>query len=134
MTLARRTPLERGPGPSRRTSLAALAKVKREGACRVCGRRDEDLVTAGQRVEAAHTIGRVHDRPRPVPEVEGDPLGPLWVDPLDVVPLCSADHRLYDARRLDLLPHMTLAEQARAVGHVGIVAALRRLTGTRPED
>jgi hypothetical protein len=48
---------------------------------------------------------------------------------LDIVPLCPQHHREYDARTLDLLPYLTLAEQAAAVEHVGIVRALRRLSG-----
>ena len=41
----------------------------------------------------------------------------------------------YDARRLDVLPHLSLAEQAHAVSLVGLVAAYRRLTSSRsPEE
>lgn len=113
----RRRPAAPRPQAPPRDWSDARAKVDAEGACRVCS-------AAQVRLEAAHTIGRVHDRPR-------IPGGPLWVDPLDVVPLCVDDHRAYDARRLDLLPHLSREEQAAAVAHVGIARALRRLSGTQ---
>lgn len=90
---------------------AARAKVEREGRCRVSG-----CVTADWRLEAAHTIGRIHD--------DGD------VDPDDVVPLCQAHHYAYDHRQIDLLPYLSHAEQAAAVRHVGMMAAFRRITGS----
>lgn len=139
MTLTRRTPLRRGSGLTTRTALArarhhhtppperdwsdALAKVKAEGRCRVCGK---DRC----RLESAHTIGREHDRPKPHPDVIASD-GPLWVDPRDVVALCAEHHRAFDARELDLLPYLSKDEQASAVAHVGIIAATHRLTGSR---
>lgn len=93
----------------------ARSKVEREGRCRVCA---EDRAI----LQAAHVIGRTHD-------VQVD--GVAVVDPLDVVPLCEPCHRRYDGRSLDLLPHLTIDEQARAVGHVGIARAMNRLTGAR---
>ena len=92
----------------------ARAKVATEGVCRVCG--------AGW-PQAAHLVGRRHDR------AGGN--GKLRVEPDVVVPLCEACHRAYDGRRLDLLPHLTRAERARAVELVGLVAALRRLSVRR---
>lgn len=98
----------------------ARAKVEREGCCRVCGAR-----ATAVKIEAAHTIGREHDAKH------GSKPDALWVDPADVVPLCRDHHGLYDARRLDLLPHLTSAEQAAAVRHVGLVSAYQRLTSSR---
>ena len=86
---------------------AARMKVDREGRCRVC--------KAPGRVEAAHTIGRTHD-PK-----DGK------VRPVDIVPLCNSCHRAYDERRLSILEYLTYEEQAAAVGHVGILRALKRL-------
>jgi hypothetical protein len=43
-------------------------------------------------------------------------------------------HLLYDRGELDLLSHLEpghRAELAHALGHVGLMALLRRLTGTR---
>jgi hypothetical protein len=48
------------------------------------------------------------------------------------VPLCRADRRRYDAGELDLLPYLEpawRAQLAHAVGHVGLIAALRRISG-----
>lgn len=97
----------------------ARRKVEQERRCRVCG-ADPFLGGRG-RLEAAHVIGRENDE-----EVGGV----RWVNPLDVVPLCGDCHRAYDARELDLLPYLTVGEQARAVQVAGgIAAALRRVGG-----
>jgi predicted restriction endonuclease len=96
----------------------ARAKCVAEGRCRVCGRKGK--------VEAGHVIGREHDRPRTLGEAK------LWVNPLDVVPLCTTHHRAYDHRKLDLLGVLTVEEQARAVYVAGgMITALRRITGNR---
>jgi hypothetical protein len=103
-----------GPGTLatvRRDWKAARAKVDSEGECRVCRN--------GLGLEAAHTIGRVHD------PSNGK------VRPVDIVPLCGTCHRRYDGRDLDLLPYLTHEEQAAAVEHVGIVGALRRISSDR---
>ncbi len=93
------------------------------GVCRVCGK---------PHAEAAHTIGRKHDR-QVAPNL-------WWVDPDDIVPLCgpatSSDtcHGKYDAHQLDLLPYLSLGEQVAAVRAAGsITAAFRRVTGGRIE-
>lgn len=90
----------------------AHAKVELEGRCRVCG-------TDRLRREAAHVIGRRYDSERG---------GVVYVEPDDVVPLCAPCHGLYDARKLDVLPFLSYAEQARAALHVGLVRALHRTT------
>ena len=92
----------------KRSWTEARLKCDREGRCRVC--------KAPGRVEAAHTIGRTHD-PK-----DGR------VRPVDIVPLCTHCHRAYDERRLSILEHLTYAEQAAAVEHVGILRALKRLS------
>jgi hypothetical protein len=80
--------------------------------CIVCG--------AEHRVDAAHLIPRS--------------LGGCG-DPLCVVPLCRRPcHRAYDSGELDLLPHLEpawRAQLAHAVGHVGLIGALRRISGSR---
>ena len=55
-------------------------------------------------------------------------------DALCVVPCCRSHHRAYDRGELDLLPYLEpawRAQLAHAVGHVGLIAALRRITGSR---
>jgi hypothetical protein len=55
-------------------------------------------------------------------------------EPDCVVPLCRRHHRAYDHGELDLLPHLEphwRPELAHAVVHVGVVGALRRITGSR---
>jgi hypothetical protein len=93
----------------RRDWTAAREKVAREGRCRYCGRADG--------LQAAHVIGRKHDATG-------------MVNPNDIVPLCLEHHHQYDHGKhgLELLPHLTYAEQAAAVSHVGIMAALKRTT------
>lgn len=114
--------------PVRRYWEAARAKVEREAACRTCNE------TVG--LQAAHVISRTHDRSFdalwPGAELPDDfKPDDLYVNPDDVVPLCRRCHGLYDARALDLLPALTIAEQVAAVRAVGIVAALRRTTSDR---
>jgi hypothetical protein len=51
-----------------------------------------------------------------------------------VVALCRAHHRAYDRGDVDLLPHLEPGyrrEVAHAVMHLGLIGALRRLTGRR---
>jgi hypothetical protein len=48
---------------------------------------------------------------------------------LCVVGLRADLHREYDREELDLLPYLTLEEQAHAVSHLGILGALKRTTG-----
>jgi hypothetical protein len=51
-----------------------------------------------------------------------------------VVALCRRHHRAYDRGTLDLLPYLepnSRFEICHAVGRLGIVGALRRLTGRR---
>jgi hypothetical protein len=53
---------------------------------------------------------------------------------LCVVPLCRTCHRACDRGELDLLPYLEpgwRAQLAHAVGHVGLIGALRRISGRR---
>jgi hypothetical protein len=104
----------------------ALMKKQWEGRCRICGSRDA--------IELAHTVGRQYDEKklRPADDPTKPAVAYLDVDPDDVVPLCRTHHAAYDAREVDLLPYLSLAEQQRAVAHVGIERAYRRLTGAAP--
>ena len=55
-------------------------------------------------------------------------------EPDCVLALCRRCHRAYDRSELDRLPHLepgNRAELAHALDHVGLVAVLRRVTGTR---
>jgi hypothetical protein len=116
--LSRNTPLKRTrmkAKPVERDWSDALAKRDREGRCRVCGSRE--------RVQMAHVIGREHD----VKVGDG-----RWVNPDHIVPLCEREHALYDRHELDLLPYLSLVEQAAAVLLVGMEKARRRITCTRP--
>jgi hypothetical protein len=50
------------------------------------------------------------------------------------VPLCRVDHRRYDRGELDLLPHLEpryRVELAHVLGHLGLLALLRCVTGVR---
>jgi hypothetical protein len=54
-----------------------------------------------------------------------------------VIPLCRRDHRAYDRRELDLLPYLEpawRAQLAHAVGHAGLIGALRRISGGRQPE
>ena len=99
--------------------------VTRGTVCRVCDARSEQVM----RIEMAHIIPRRFD-----PVINGGtPSSTRVVDKLAVVPLCVTQrggcHRAYDAGELDLLPCLTFAEQAFAVERVGLVTALRYISG-----
>ncbi|OAI39388.1 hypothetical protein AYO39_02935 [Actinobacteria bacterium SCGC AG-212-D09] len=106
--LRRSTPLQR---------TASMAATERQRAA-VAGRR---CIVCGtdRRIDPAHLIPRS--------------LGGCG-DPLCTCPLCRSCHRAYDRGELDLLPYLEpawRAQVAHAVGHVGLIAALRRISGTR---
>jgi hypothetical protein len=51
--------------------------------------------------------------------------------------LCRLHHRAYDRGELDLLPYLEpawRAQLAHAVGHVGLIGALGRISGTSRPD
>lgn len=99
----------------RRDWSAGRAKVEAEGRCRSCG--------AMWSLETAHIIGRSRDR-----RVGGIAV----VDEDSVIPLCRGCHEAYDQADLDILPVLTVAEQARAVQDAGgMITALRRVTNER---
>ena len=80
------------------------------GACRVCGE---------ERVDRAHVI------PRSIAPNGGDSGEHL-------IALCRSHHREYDGGHLDLLPYLTVDEQAAAVTAAGgLMAAFRIITGNR---
>ena len=107
-----RTPLRRATSLARTASLAATDSQRAAVTgrpCIVCG--------APPGVAPAHLIPRS--------------LGGCG-DALCVVPACRSCHRAYDEGRLDLLPYLEpawRAELAHAVGHVGLMGALRRISG-----
>jgi hypothetical protein len=111
--LRARKPLRRTT-PLRRTSAMAATESQRAAVagrpCIVCG--------AEHRIDAAHLIPR---------SMGGCGAGACCV------PLCRPHHRAYDAGRLDLLPYLEpawRAQLAHAVGHVGLIGALRRIAQT----
>jgi 5-methylcytosine-specific restriction endonuclease McrA len=90
---------------------AMREKVEREGKCRIGG-------AVHGAPEAAHIIQRSR-----VP-TGGEHAA-------NCIPLCRDCHRAYDERQLDVLPYLTLSEQAYAVFLVGIVSAMERTTSQR---
>jgi hypothetical protein len=89
----------------------ARAKID-HAICRLCAE-------ANPYVEAAHVIGRAHDRPKH----EGTQT--LWVNPDAVIPLCRPHHRAFDAHEIDVLSVLTLEEQLRAVEDAGGIELAR---------
>jgi hypothetical protein len=85
--------------------------------CAVCGEHFDCC-------EPAHVVPRGHPK---MSAVTAD-------DVRAVVPLCHADHRLFDEGKIDLLPHLEPAwrdSQEWAAGAVGLSSALRSITGDR---
>ena len=111
------TPLRRTKPLQRTPSLAASDAQRAAVAgrpCIVCG--------ADSRVDPAHLISRS--------------LGGCG-EPACCIPLCRVHHRAYDRGELDLLPYLEpawRAQLAHAVGHVGLIGALRRISGATRRD
>ena len=105
--------------PLGRTQSMAATDAQRAAvagrACIVCG--------SDRRIDPAHLISRA--------------TGGCG-DALCVVPTCRAHRRAYGRGDLDLLPYLEpawRAQLAHAVGHVGLIGALRRISGSRvPRD
>jgi hypothetical protein len=99
--------------PLQRTASMAASERQRDA---VAGRRC--IVCAAEaRIDPAHLVPRS--------------LGGCG-DALCVVPLCRRCHRAYDRGELDLLPHLEpawRAQLAHAVGHLGLIGALRGVSG-----
>lgn len=89
----------------RRDWSAATQKIEDEACCRVCG-------SPGP-LDPAHIIPRSRG---------GD------MSALNIVPLDRACHTAYDSGRLELLPYLSIAEQAHAAALVGLAEALARTT------
>jgi hypothetical protein len=123
--LARRTALRRGRPAARRTPLKRTALKRGPFApaspaqrAKVAGRRCL-VCSSPTRIDPAHLIAR---------SVGG------CDDALCVVALCRSCHRRYDSGALDLVAYLEpdyRAEAAHAVAHVGLAAALRRISNTR---
>ena len=113
-TLRARTPLKRNAALQRTPGLEATDAQRAAvtgRCCIVCG--------AERRIDPAHLIPRS--------------LGGCG-DALCVTALCRRCHRAYDRGALDLLPYLEpgwRAQLAHAVGHVGLIGAVRRITGQR---
>jgi hypothetical protein len=109
--LRARTPLRRTTPLQRTPSLAATDRQRAAVAGRPC-----IVCAATLRIDPAHLIPWS--------------LGGCG-DPLCVVPACRQCHRAYDSGELDLLPYLEpawRAQLAHAVGHVGLIGALRRIS------
>jgi len=90
----------------------AIEKCREEGSCRVCGLQAN--------LEAAHLAPRKHDKPRRIGTKA------RLVAPENVIPLCSRDHYLFDAGRLDVLQYLTVEEQVHVVKVLGGIDMARR--------
>lgn len=111
-----RTPIERKPSRLKRTPLGHASpeqkrKVERQGA------RFTNL-----RTEAAFdfTVDPMHVTPRGIGGCDHEDC---------VIGAPRSLHNKYDRGELDILPFLTLDEQAHAVKHLGILGALKRTTG-----
>ena len=116
--LRARKPLRRNPSLQRTASMVATDAQRAAVAgrcCIACG--------ADRRIDPAH--------------LNPHSLGGCG-DALCVTALCRRCRRSYDRGELDLLPYLEpawRAQLAHAVGHVGLIGALRRISGGRtPSD
>jgi hypothetical protein len=111
--LERRSPLKKGRGFA--ASAEQRAKV-RDWSCLRCVRDERD----GVKIDPAHVI------PRSMGGCNHEDC---------VIPLCRECHQAYDTGNLDLLPVLERenrhAELGHAVGHVGLISTLERVTNER---
>lgn len=71
--------------------------------------------------ETANDVDRHHIVPRSIRRDDHE---------LNLVPVCRADHRAIHRKEVDLLPWLTLEEQAHAAGLIGLQQAFRLLAPT----
>ena len=114
-----------GPPPVRRTPLKPSALERSGGLAASDAQRAKVRAQACFVCRAATRIDPAHVIPRSLGGCD---------EPDCVVALCRSCHRAYDRGELDLLVHLEpeqRAELAHAVLHVGLLGALRRITGRR---
>ena len=110
--LRARKQLQRNTAPQRTPAMAATESQRAAVAGRNC-----IVCWTDRRIDPAHLIPRS--------------LGGCG-HPLCVTALCRRCHRAYDRGELDLLPYLEPGwreQVAHAVGHVGLIGALRRISG-----
>jgi hypothetical protein len=129
----RRTPLRRGRGPRRRTALARRRTLRRTAPL---ARTSASRASAIQRAKVAGLRCLVCGAATSIDPAHLVPRSLGGCDEADcVVPLCRIHHRAYDQGGLDLVAHLEpdwRREVAHAVGHLGLVGALRLLGRSRP--
>jgi hypothetical protein len=128
----RRSPLRRRARPLRRTRLARRTPLRPAG---LAGRAPIAPASPAQRAKVAGAHCLVCDTTTRVDPAHLAPRSLGGCDEADcVVALCRSHHRAYDRGDLDLLAYLepgSRTEIAHAVMHLGLIGALRRLTGER---
>jgi len=131
--LRRTTPLRMGDPPRRHTPLARATPL-RPGPWMRSGTRCGAM--AASEAQRAKIVGRwcvVCQQTKGITPAHLTPRSLGGCDDPDcVVPLCWIHHRAYDTGRLELLAHLEprwRVELAHAVLHLGLIGALRRLSG-----
>jgi hypothetical protein len=121
----KRRPSKLKRGPVGHASPEQKAKVDREGP-----RVDRSCLSSLQLLQIDSFFGHTVDElgPTDPAHITPRPHGGCD-DELCVCPLPRRVHDLYDEGKFDLLPYLTLEEQAHAVSHLGILGALKRTTG-----
>ncbi len=122
----KRTPLRRRAKPRARKPLRRSSPLQRTLA--MVATDAQRATVAGRCCVVCSADGRI-DLAHLIPRSMGG-----CGDALCVVPACRRCHRAYDRGELDLLPYMEpawRAHVAHAVGHVGLIGALRRISGRR---
>lgn len=110
----KRSQMERKPSTLKQTPLGHASVEQKEKVLREGLRFETKDVFDDGRLEPAHIVPRPHG----------------GCDHKDCVcPLTHLQHERYDRGELSILEHLTLAEQSHAVGHIGILGALKRTTG-----
>jgi hypothetical protein len=134
--LRRSTPLQRTGPPERRTLLARGSELAREQPLKRNSKPKRRPISPASPAQRA----KVKDRPCVVCGAPATTPMHLWPrgkggcdDPLCVLPACWLCHRLYDTKRIELLPHIVKrhrAEIAHTQLHTDPVSLLARLTAS----
>jgi hypothetical protein len=127
----------------RRSRLRRRTRLQRRRELRRTGRLQRRTPLRRYRIAPASDAQRAKVAGQPCLVCGGRPVDPAHLvprslggcdDPDCVVPLDRRCHRGYDRGELDLLPYLEphyRAELAHALRHVGLIALLGRVSGTR---
>lgn len=119
------TPLTRTGPPARRTAPRRTTRLTAAGPAAASAAQRRKITGRPCLVSGIRAVDPAHLIPRSLAGCDAAKC---------VVALCRRHHHAYDAGALDLLPYLEPARRTEicdAVAHLGLIGAVRRLTGRR---